>query len=390
MTALGWADAREILAVRLDGIGDVLMTTPALRALRSVPGTRVTLLASTAGSAVTTLVPEIDDTIVHDAPWMKHGERRDPATDRRTIDALSSRAFDAAVIFTTFTQSALPAALACWLAGIPLRAAHARENPYALLTDWVRDPEPVAGVRHEVRRQLDLVASIGRTTRDERLSLAVPARARSHVAALVGALGLARARPWAVVHPGATASSRRYPPERFAEVARRLHDGGVRVVFTGSADEAGLVAEVQRAAGCGDSLAGSLDLSGLAALVSAASVVVTNNSAPAHLAAAVGTPVVDLYAYTNPQHTPWRVHSRVLYRDVPCRNCLRSVCPMGHHGCLRGVSVDRAVSSAFELLSERRRDPRSGRASADAGHALALRPAGPHDPQAAPARRPVG
>ena len=82
------------------------------------------------------------------------------------------------------------------------------------------------------------------------------------------------------------------------------------------------------------SLAGQLGLADLAALIALAPVLVTNNTGPAHVAAAVGTPVVDLYALTNPQHTPWGVPSRVLFHDVPCKFCYKSVCPERHHDCL--------------------------------------------------------
>ena len=364
MTDARWDGARHVLAVRLDGVGDVLMTTPALRALRSVPGTRITLLASSTGARIARLVPEIDDVLVYDPPWMKHGARAGADEDRAVIDGLASRGFEGAIVFTTFSQSALPAAMACRLAGIPLRAAHCRENPYAVLTEWVPDPEPVAGIRHEVRRQLDLVASVGRRTRNETLSLAVPDAARARVEERLGDAGIAADVPWVVVHPGATAPSRRYPSDRFADVASRLGDEGIGIVFTGSRDERGDVEAVRSSAGCGTSLAGDLDLAELAVLLASAWVVVTNNSAPSHIAAAVGTPVVDLYAYTNPQHIPWGVPSRVLYQDVSCRNCLKSVCPMGHHACLRGVPAERVVSAVFELLAEtsgrhvRAEDPR--------------------------------
>jgi ADP-heptose:LPS heptosyltransferase len=70
------------------------------------------------------------------------------------------------------------------------------------------------------------------------------------------------------------------------------------------------------------------------------------------VAAAVGTPVVDLYALTNPQHTPWGVPSRVLFHDVPCRFCLKSVCPAGHHNCLRLVAPERLVAAVLDLLAE--------------------------------------
>jgi ADP-heptose:LPS heptosyltransferase len=108
------------------------------------------------------------------------------------------------------------------------------------------------------------------------------------------------------------------------------------------------------------SLAGRLDLGGLAALIAAAPLLVSGNTGPVHLAAAAGTPVIDLYALTNPQHTPWRVQHAVLCNDVPCRWCYKAVCPEGHHLCLRGVEPDRIARAALQLL----RDPSSGTRSA--------------------------
>ena len=161
-----WRDVTKLLCVRLDSMGDVLMTTPAMRAFRDSLGCRITLLTSPSGAALAGLLPEVDDIVTWSAPWMKHAlAARD---DLRLMKRLAS--FDAAVIFTVYSQSALPAAYLCYLAGIPRRLAHCRENPYQLLTDWVSDPDPGPTVRHEVRRQLDLAASVGCRTANERLS----------------------------------------------------------------------------------------------------------------------------------------------------------------------------------------------------------------------------
>src|SRR5437016_3080217 len=160
--AASWSRARNVLCVRLDTIGDVLMTTPAIRALKqSAPGRRVTLLTSSSGADIAALVPEIDDIIVYDAPWMKAAGTGGKAGDAEIITRLAAAGFDCAVIFTVYSQSALPAALVTYLADIPLRLAHCRENPYQLLTDWVPEPEPQSVSRHEVRRQLDLVCTVG-------------------------------------------------------------------------------------------------------------------------------------------------------------------------------------------------------------------------------------
>src|SRR5206468_719409 len=137
--------AKNVLCVRLDTLGDVLMTTPAIRALKeSGEGPRrITLLTSPAGVEVARLVPEIDYVITYEAPWMKATpQRHTAATEYAMATQLRAARFDAAVIFTVYSQNPLPAALLCYMAGIPLRAAHCHENPYQLLTHWVPDPEP--------------------------------------------------------------------------------------------------------------------------------------------------------------------------------------------------------------------------------------------------------
>jgi lipopolysaccharide heptosyltransferase II len=354
VTASGWAAARRVLAVRLDALGDVVMTGPALRALRATaPGRRLSLLTSPAGAAVAQLLPGVDEVLVYEAPWVKATPpRAEPGEDLALVARLASGAFDAAAIFTVYSQNPLPAALACYLAGIPRRLAHCHENPYQLLTDWVADPEPAAGVRHEVQRQLDLVAAVGAATDDARLRLILPATAVTAADALLEGLGLDGGRQWVAVHPGGTAPSRRYPAEHFADVVRGVVDSGVAVVLTGSADEQPLVSAIQRAAGVpARSVAGLLGVAELAALLGRARALVSNNTAPVHLAAAMGTPVVDLYAQTNPQHTPWAVPHRVLFHDVPCKYCYKSVCPLGHHDCLRRVTPEAVVAAVLELLA---------------------------------------
>ncbi len=348
-----WDAAANLLCVRLDTIGDVLMSGPAMRALKERPGGRLTLLTSPAGAAVATLMPEVDETIVYRAPWMKASARsEDAGRDRRLIAALRARGFDAAIIFTVYSQSALPAALLCTLAEIPLRLAHCRENPYQLLSDWIPEREPEELVRHEVRRQLDLVSAVGAGTPEEHLRLALPSGARERARASLAAAGVDPGRPWLVVHPGASAPSRRYPPEFLAAACQKLAaDHGLQIALSGDGDERKLVASVQSLMEAPSaSLAGRLDLPALAALLEMAPLLVAGNTGPVHLAAAFGTPVVDIYALTNPQHTPWQTRSIVLSCDVPCRWCYKSVCPLGHHRCLRGVEPDAVVRAALELL----------------------------------------
>jgi lipopolysaccharide heptosyltransferase II len=358
-----WSDdVKRILCVRLDNLGDVLMTTPALHALRESGNDRhITLLASRSGVALAPFLDDVDDVIEYDAPWVAQPLRntRSLLDDQQMQQRLRDGGFDATVIFTVYSQSPLPAAMLCYLAGIPRRLAHCRENPYALLTDWLREPEPQQRTRHEVQRQLDLVRHVGARAADTGMRFHVPNAARYSLDARLAALGIVPGTAWIVLHPGATAASRRYPPERFGEVATQLaRETGAPVLMTGSADERALVDSVMRSAALDvraqlHDLSGALTLAELAALIERASVLVSNNSGPVHLASALGTPVVDLYALTNPQHTPWQTPQRVLYRDVECRWCYRSACPHGHHACLLGVPTGEVVQAALELRAAR-------------------------------------
>jgi lipopolysaccharide heptosyltransferase II len=349
-----------VLAIRLDNLGDVLMTTPALQALHdSVPGVHVTLLASPAGAALAPHLPAVEDVIAWSAPWVQQpeGDRTAPAllghAELAMVAELAQRRFDAAVIFTVCTQSALPAALLCRLAGIPLRLAHCRENPYGLLTDWVRDTEvPRQGMRHEVQRQLDLVGHVGWQAHSDRMTLRYEPLHAKQLWRKFEAAGGQPDRPYLVVHPGATAASRRWAPERFGAAAEALVLAtGCQVVWCGSDGEKPLI-ERGRAAmdRPGLSLAGQLSLGELAALIGGAQLTLCNNSAASHIAAALDRPAVVLYALTNPQHTPWRNPARVLNHDVPCRDCLKSSCPEADHPCLAGVTPQAVVEAALALI----------------------------------------
>src|SRR6478735_1717337 len=153
-----WKAARRVLAVRLDNLGDVLLATPAIRAIRqSLPTAHITLLASPVGAQVGSLKPDLDDVMVYNAPWMDPWRELplDPAREMSAIATLRDGQFDAAVIFSSFRQSPLPSAYLCYLAGIPLRLAASIDGPGSLLTTRHRHPERMM---HEVERGLDLVA----------------------------------------------------------------------------------------------------------------------------------------------------------------------------------------------------------------------------------------
>lgn len=367
-------EVRRVLCFRPDNLGDVLMTSPAIAALKHQhPERHITLLASRAGAAAARHVPEIDEVIVFDPPWARNDGSADPERTRELVEILAARNFDAVAIFTVYSQSPLPAAMVCHLAGIERRLAYCRENPYALINDWYPEPEPLQTVRHEVQRQLDLVAAVGAHAVRQTLRFEISPQDDASLEPLLSELapgfamhpGLhpalhSSSQPYLVLHPGATAASRRYPAERFAEAAASLVEcTGLHVFVTGAAAEHALASEVVDGARARLSpsartrvlnLAGRLTLGQLGALIEHAAVLISNNSAPMHIASARLTPVVALYALTNPQHTPWLTAHRLLYHDVACCWCYKSACPLGHHECLSKVTSESVVTATLELL----------------------------------------
>lgn len=362
-----WQAARRVLAVRLDNLGDVLVTTPAIHAIReSLPRAEITLLASPVGAQVGRLNPDLSDVIVYQSPQMDPWAElpQDSAREQRMITLLRERQFDAAIIFTSFRQSSLPQAYLCYLADIPLRAAASIDGPGSLLTTRHKHPEQMM---HEVERGLDLVGVLGLHTEQRDLVLRVPqplaacqlapddpyAPLLSRIQATVAE----GQRPVVVIHPGCTMPARTYPWELFAAMTELLvQQLDALVVLTGVASEQELVGRIhsQIRPALRPSvlpLAGALPFAVFCALVEAADLTITNNTGPMHIAAAVKTPVVALFALTNPpeQWGPWQVPHRQLFHDVPCRICYSRVCPYGHE-CLRLVTPAQVVAAAQELL----------------------------------------
>jgi len=372
--AAAWQDARRILCVRPESLGAVLMCTPALRALRdAAPGRHLTLLASASSALAAPCIPVLDAVIPFAAPWVEQPGPARPSLAEMAM-RLAEHAFDGAIIFTSFHQSPLPAATLCHLAGIPLRLASCREPPHGLLTHWLPERERERATRHEVQRQLDLVGAIGCGVDDTRLVFTVDAASDASLDARLDTAGIDANQPMLVLHPGAGAPSRRYPAQLWPALLRRLATDlqaahrPCQLVLTGDAGEAagvGAMIEAARlatrsgAAGSGGgatritahSLAGRLSLPELGALLRRARLLVANDTSPAHIAAALGTPVVSLYALTTPQHTPWRVAQRVLFHPVPCRGCLQSICPELHHACLAALDPDTIVAGVLDLLA---------------------------------------
>jgi lipopolysaccharide heptosyltransferase II len=323
-----WSNVRRILAIRLDNVGDVVMLGPALRTLRhALPSASLTLMASPAGSQVAPLLPWVDDVMVERVVWQDASGAMplDPEREQTLVQRIRSHDFDAAVIFTSFSQSPHPPAYICYLAGIPIRLGQSKEFGGSLLTQWVK---PLPDSAHQVDRNLHLLEAASFTILDRHLALQVPNEVQWSADQLLRRKGVEPDAPFIVLAAGASCAARRYDPERFAEVARLLSaQTALPIVVVGSAREAELVQPILGAGGT--SLVGQTSVAELVAVIRRAGVVIANNSGPLHIAEAFQRPMVILYSGTEyeSQWQPRVAPARLLRRPTECSPCYRFQCP---------------------------------------------------------------
>ena len=333
----------NVLAVRQDNNGDVLLMGPALRALAS-RASRLSLVCGPSGFAAASALPGVDDVLVCEAGWIEANPR---PVERAAVDAfvrhVAELRIDDAVIFTSFHQSPLPAALLLRLAGVPRISAISEDYPGALLDVRHRG---VPDDLHEVERALSLARAAGyELPPHDEGRLAMRVAERNPVAQLA---------PYVVVHPGATVPARAWDPRSNRDLVYALAATGETVVVTGSESERALCAYVagERAM----NLAGETDFVTLARVIADAGALVVGNTGAAHVAAAVGTPVVSLFPPTIPaaRFRPWMVpHALLGDQDIGCRGCRARVCPLEDQPCLGVVTIADVLSALAPVRKPR-------------------------------------
>ncbi len=343
-----------MLAVRLDSDGDVLLAGPALRCLRAGAAS-LDLLVAPSGESAARLLPQVDDVLVASVPWTgRPPAPADPQALDRLVAMLRQRAYDEAVVFTSYHQSPLPFAVLAKQAGIPRVVGASDDYPGSLLDvrhrrmpDGHTDDTGHDG-GHEVEAMVALAAAAGYPPPDgDDLRLRItpgtpddePAWPRDPD------------QPYVAVHPTASAPARALGADRARRIADRLLQDGWAVVVTGGpGEEAAGARATPPAAVC---LAGRTTLRQLAAVLQGAAALVVGNTGPAHLAAAVGTPVVSLFApvVAVERWAPWGVPTVVLGdQGAPCRDTRATECPVPGHPCLAPVTPD-DVAQAVRALA---------------------------------------
>ncbi|GAA4892988.1 glycosyltransferase family 9 protein [Actinomycetospora straminea] len=349
----------RVLVVRLDSDGDVLLSGPAIRAV-AAGADEVVALVGPRGRQAAGLLPGVDAVAVWRCPWVD-GEPQ-PVTREGTgevVDALAALRVDEAVVLTSFHQSPLPTALVLRLAGVPRITAASVDYPGSLLDVRLRPGDPALDPTvdlpddlPEAERALAIAERAGYALPpgdDGRLAVTVDDAARREAADLLAAHEVDG--DYVVLHPGASVPARAWSPHRAAEGVAALTAAGHRVVVTGAPGETALTAEVAGRAGV--DLGGRTGFGTLAAVLARARAVVVGNTGPAHLAAAVGVPVISLFAPVVPPErwAPYGV-PRILLgdQDAPCRGTRARTCPVPGHPCLDGVRGDDVVKAVTTVV----------------------------------------
>lgn len=371
------SDARAILVIRPDEIGDVVLTTPFLRELRrNAPKAWITLAVKPAVVNLVETCPHVNEIVPFDARRMGNG-----VALHRHLLALSARrlwrrSFDLALLPRSDADFYHAGLLALY-SGAARRVGYSQRahtvhgaprNDYdAYLTQTPDCPREL----HEVRRNLLLLASLGGRVQEDSLELTLTSGDHESALAWLGG----NASPHIAVGPGGAYRSKLWPPERFAAVAKALASADhARVVLVGDATDTTAGDVIRRATGSAViDLTGRTTLRQAAAVLKRCALLIANDTGPAHLAAAVKTPVVVVschardggaYALNDPaRFGPWQVPSRVCRPESLTPPCIET-CNAGCPHCILAVTADEVLAAAQSLLTETSTRPTGDETSA--------------------------
>lgn len=336
----------RVLVARLDSVGDVLLSGPAVRAVAARYPAGVVMLCGPQGAPGARLLPGVSDVIVWNSPWIAAPAPEVTAGHLDELkDAVTNAGITEAVILTSFHQSPLPLALVLRLAGVGHITGASVDYAGSLLDVRLKPGEDFPEDQPEAERALQIAGAAGFHLPDDD-------DGRLHVRGVPDVAHLVGDGPYIVLHPGAAVTARAWPPLHHAALAELLTGAGYRVVVTGGNAERELTATV--AGPDGVDLGGLTDLRTMAGVLAGADAVVVGNTGPAHLAAAVGTPVVSLFSPVVPavRWAPYRVPVELLGdQNASCKLTRARECPVAGHPCLANVSPEDAYAAVLRLIS---------------------------------------
>jgi heptosyltransferase-2 len=342
------ASIKRVVVRGTNWVGDSLMTIPALRALRRVlPDAHITLVIRPGTKGIFSEAHFIDELLVYD--------RKTAFSVLPQVREWKRREFDLAVLF----QNAFEAALIPFLAGVPLRLGYATEARQALLTHPLPLPDWRAS-RHEVFYYLYLITALeqmlfGRSTVCEAepdASIQISEARKAQAAELLRAYGVSENDVIVAICPGSINSrAKRWPAEAYASLADRLIESKRRVLLIGSKDETEVSEDVTRRMRQQPIvLTGKTTLDQITAVLDRADLIVTNDTGPAHLGAALRRPTIVIFGPTNPLTTrPFAPEAIVLRHPPDCAPCMLRDCPIDHR-CMTAITVDEVFEQSHSLL----------------------------------------
>ena len=339
----------RILIVRTDRIGDVVLSTPVITATRlAFPQAYIAIMVSPQTREIVAKNLYLNEVIVYDK---KIRHRSFFQTLCFAMD-LKRKRFDLTIIL----HSTVRVNVICFLAGIPKRVGYKRGKMDFLLTDGLEYSKRL-GEKHESEYSLDVLRSLGIEAKGSPLIMPVKKSDEKNIDNLLRENGLTEGEKFIVFHPGASSISKMWPSQNFARLADILIEKfKVRAVLISSPDQANIgkkVKDLMRNKVV--FLCGRTSLGDLAALFKRASLFISNDSGPVHIACAVGVPVVSIFARNEKGLSPtrWRplgAKTVTLYKDVGCTECLAHNCKRDFL-CLRSLVVEEVAGKASDLLT---------------------------------------
>jgi predicted lipopolysaccharide heptosyltransferase III len=335
-----WTQVRRVLVVRLRSIGDTVLATPSLHALRRfLPDARIDVLLEDWVAPLLAAHPDVDRVVTV--------ARASTAARVALVRQLRRARYD--VAFNLHGGST--AALLTWASGARQRVGYADYRFHQLHN---HQAPPAATLwqqaqTHSAEQQLALLGWTGVPVMDRpRAHLAVTAEARAAITQKLRAAGIDEAQPFALFHPAAAFDSKQWAAENFAQVADHLAAHDLAIVSVAAPHEVATINAVQAHARARVVSFHDLALPELVALAARARLFVGNDSGVAHIAAAVGTPSVVIFGSSNIAHwRPWTsAASEIVREEMPCAPCPGYTCAeFGVAQCIRRVSVERVVAA---------------------------------------------